>query len=111
MPTLLFLALLAAFVATLAGILIRRRSTRRIQALIAAAERIGRGDLWTPAPRAPGGHAARRGDPQRAAGGGPAGATAARRDRRRSRPPAARRRARQHLPRIPHPALGPARLA
>src|SRR5919206_607689 len=54
MPTLLFLALLAAFVATLAGILIRRRSTRRIQALIAAAERIGRGDLWTPAPRAPG---------------------------------------------------------
>jgi signal transduction histidine kinase/HAMP domain-containing protein len=54
MPTPLLLALLVASLATLAGILIRRRSRRRIQALTAAAERIGRGDLWTPAPRAPG---------------------------------------------------------
>ena len=54
MRTPLLLALLAASLAILAGWLIRRRSRRRIQALTAAAERIGRGDLWTPAPRAPG---------------------------------------------------------
>src|SRR5262245_40009442 len=54
MRTLLLLAPLFAFLAVLAGILIRQRLTLRIQALTAAAERIGRGDLWTPAPRAPG---------------------------------------------------------
>jgi signal transduction histidine kinase len=51
---LLLLALLVAALATLSGFLISRRLTRPVQALTASAERIGRGDLSTPTPRAPG---------------------------------------------------------
>ena len=47
---LLLLSLLVAALATLAGFLI----SRPVQALTASAERIGRGDLSTPTPRAPG---------------------------------------------------------
>ena len=52
--TLLLVSLLAALIATLGGWLISRRLTRPVQALTAAASRIGRGDLATPTPRAPG---------------------------------------------------------
>ncbi len=52
--TLLLLALLVAAVATVSGWAISRRLTRPVEALTAAAARIGRGDLSTPAPRAPG---------------------------------------------------------
>jgi signal transduction histidine kinase len=52
--TLLLLALLVAALATLSGFLISRRLTRPVEALTSAAERIGRGDLSTPTPRAPG---------------------------------------------------------
>lgn len=51
---LLLLALLVAALATLSGFLISRRLTRPVQELTASAARIGRGDLSTPAPRAPG---------------------------------------------------------
>jgi signal transduction histidine kinase len=51
---LLFLSLWAALLATAAGWLISRRLARPVQALTAAAARIGRGDLSTPTPRAPG---------------------------------------------------------
>lgn len=52
--TLLYLSLWVALLATAAGWLISRRLTRPVQALTAAAARIGRGDLSTPTPRAPG---------------------------------------------------------
>src|SRR5215203_393347 len=51
---LLLLALLVAAVATLPGFVISRRLARPVQALTASAARIGRGDLSTPTPRAPG---------------------------------------------------------
>jgi signal transduction histidine kinase len=51
---LLLLSLLVAALATASGFLIGRRLTRPVQALTAAAARIGRGDLSTPTPRAPG---------------------------------------------------------
>jgi signal transduction histidine kinase len=51
---LLLLSLLVAALATLSGFLISRRLARPVQALTAAAARIGRGDLSTPTPRAPG---------------------------------------------------------
>ncbi|HEV2853460.1 MAG TPA: ATP-binding protein [Thermoanaerobaculia bacterium] len=51
---LLLLALLVAAAATLSGFVISGRLTRPVQALTASAARIGRGDLSTPAPRAPG---------------------------------------------------------
>jgi signal transduction histidine kinase len=51
---LLLLALLVAALATLSGFVISRRLTRPVLALTAAAARIGRGDLSTPTPRAPG---------------------------------------------------------
>ncbi len=51
---LLLLALLIAGFATLAGFLLSRRLSRPVRDLTAAAARIGRGDLATPAPRAPG---------------------------------------------------------
>ncbi len=51
---LLLLALLVAALATLSGWAVSRRLTRPVEALTAAAARIGRGDLSTPAPRAPG---------------------------------------------------------
>ncbi|HKI02238.1 MAG TPA: ATP-binding protein [Thermoanaerobaculia bacterium] len=51
---LLLLALLVAAVATLPGFVISRRLTRPVQELTASAARIGRGDLSTPTPRAPG---------------------------------------------------------
>jgi len=51
---LLLLSLLVAALATLSGFLISRRLTRPVQALTASAARIGRGDLSTPTPRAPG---------------------------------------------------------
>jgi signal transduction histidine kinase len=52
--TLLLLALLVAALATVSGWAVSRRLTRPVEALTAAAARIGRGDLSTPAPRAPG---------------------------------------------------------
>ncbi|HEX3128247.1 MAG TPA: ATP-binding protein [Thermoanaerobaculia bacterium] len=52
--TLLYLSLWVALLATAAGWLISRRLARPVQALTAAAARIGRGDLSTPTPRAPG---------------------------------------------------------
>ena len=52
--TLLLLALLVAALATVSGWAISRRLTRPVEALTVAAARIGRGDLSTPAPRAPG---------------------------------------------------------
>jgi signal transduction histidine kinase len=51
---LLLLSLLVAALATFSGFLISRRLTRPVQALTASAARIGRGDLSTPTPRAPG---------------------------------------------------------
>lgn len=51
---LLLLALLVAVLATVSGWIISRRLTRPVEALTAAAARIGGGDLSTPAPRAPG---------------------------------------------------------
>jgi signal transduction histidine kinase len=51
---LLLLSLLVAALATLSGFLISRRLTRPVLALTASAARIGRGDLSTPTPRAPG---------------------------------------------------------
>lgn len=51
---LLLLSLLVVALATLSGFLISRRLTRPVQALTASAARIGRGDLSTPTPRAPG---------------------------------------------------------
>ena len=51
---LLLLTLLVAALATLSGWAVSRRLTRPVEALTAAAARIGRGDLSTPAPRAPG---------------------------------------------------------
>jgi signal transduction histidine kinase len=51
---LLLLALLVAGLATASGYLLSRRLTRPVQALTSAAARIGRGDLMTPTPRAPG---------------------------------------------------------
>ncbi len=51
---LLLLTLLVAALAILSGFLISRRLTRPVQELTASAARIGRGDLSTPAPRAPG---------------------------------------------------------
>ena len=51
---LLLLSLLVAALATISGLLISRRLTRPVQALTASAARIGRGDLSTPTPRAPG---------------------------------------------------------
>jgi len=51
---LLLLALLVAAVATLSGWVVSGRLTRPVQALTASAARIGRGDLSTPTPRAPG---------------------------------------------------------
>ena len=54
MRELLLLSLLVAALATLSGFLISRRLTRPVQALTASAARIGRGDLSTPTPRAPG---------------------------------------------------------
>jgi signal transduction histidine kinase len=51
---LLLLSLLVAALATVSGLLISRRLTRPVQALTASAARIGRGDLSTPTPRAPG---------------------------------------------------------
>jgi signal transduction histidine kinase/HAMP domain-containing protein len=51
---LLLLALLVAGLATASGYLLSRRLTRPVQALTSAAARIGRGDLTTPTPRAPG---------------------------------------------------------
>ena len=52
--TLLLLALLVAGLATASGSLLSRWLTRPVQALTSAAARIGRGDLATPTPRAPG---------------------------------------------------------
>ncbi len=52
--TLLRLSLWAALLATAAGWLISRRLARPVQALTAAAARIGSGDLSTPTPRAAG---------------------------------------------------------
>src|SRR6185295_12363116 len=52
--TFLLLAFLVVSLSTLTGLLISLRMTRRIQALTASAARIGRGDLATPTPRAPG---------------------------------------------------------
>jgi signal transduction histidine kinase/HAMP domain-containing protein len=52
--TLLYLSLWVAILATAAGWLISRWLARPVQALTAAAARIGRGDLSTPTPRAPG---------------------------------------------------------
>jgi signal transduction histidine kinase/HAMP domain-containing protein len=52
--TLLLLSLWAALLATAAGWLISRRLARPVQALTAAAARIGGGDLSTPTPRAEG---------------------------------------------------------
>jgi signal transduction histidine kinase/HAMP domain-containing protein len=51
---LLLLALLIVALATVSGLLISRRLARPVQALTASAARIGRGDLSTPTPRAPG---------------------------------------------------------
>jgi signal transduction histidine kinase len=51
---LLLFSLLVAALATVSGLLISRRLTRPVQALTASAARIGRGDLSTPTPRAPG---------------------------------------------------------
>jgi signal transduction histidine kinase len=51
---LLLLSLLVVAVATFSGFLISRRLARPVQALTASAARIGRGDLSTPTPRAPG---------------------------------------------------------
>ncbi|HSS79535.1 MAG TPA: ATP-binding protein [Thermoanaerobaculia bacterium] len=51
---LFLLTLLVAALATLSGWAVSRRLTRPVEALTAAAARIGRGDLSTPAPRAPG---------------------------------------------------------
>jgi signal transduction histidine kinase/HAMP domain-containing protein len=51
---LLYLSVWAALLATAAGWLISRRLAQPVQALTAAAARIGRGDLSTPTPRAPG---------------------------------------------------------
>ncbi|HEX3554998.1 MAG TPA: ATP-binding protein [Thermoanaerobaculia bacterium] len=51
---LILLTLLVAALATLSGWAVSRRLTRPVEALTAAAARIGRGDLSTPAPRAPG---------------------------------------------------------
>lgn len=51
---LLYLSLWVALLATAAGWLISRRLARPVQALTAAAARVGRGDLSTPTPRAPG---------------------------------------------------------
>ncbi|HEV8578598.1 MAG TPA: ATP-binding protein [Thermoanaerobaculia bacterium] len=51
---LLLLAALVAGAATLFGFLLSRRLTHPVQALTASAARIGRGDLSTPMPRAPG---------------------------------------------------------
>lgn len=51
---LLLLALLVAGLAILSGFLISRRLTRPVADLTSAAARIGRGDLSTPTPRAPG---------------------------------------------------------
>ena len=51
---LLLVSLLVAALATLSGFLISRRLTRPVQALTASAARIGRGDLSTPTPHAPG---------------------------------------------------------
>jgi signal transduction histidine kinase len=52
--TLLLLALLVAGLATASGYLLSRWLARPVQALTSAAARIGRGDLATPTPRAPG---------------------------------------------------------
>jgi signal transduction histidine kinase len=52
--SLLYLSLWVALLATAAGWLISRRLARPVQALTTAAARIGRGDLSTPTPRAPG---------------------------------------------------------
>ncbi|HSK79315.1 MAG TPA: ATP-binding protein [Thermoanaerobaculia bacterium] len=52
--TLLLLALLVAGLAIASGFLISRRLTRPVAELTSAAARIGRGDLSTPTPRAPG---------------------------------------------------------
>ena len=52
--TLLLLSLWVALLATAAGWLISRRLARPVQALTAAAARIGSGDLSTPTPRAEG---------------------------------------------------------
>ncbi|HEX4966420.1 MAG TPA: ATP-binding protein [Thermoanaerobaculia bacterium] len=51
---LFLLTLLVAALATFSGWAVSRRLTRPVEALTAAAARIGRGDLSTPAPRAPG---------------------------------------------------------
>jgi len=51
---LFLLTLLVAALATISGWAVSRRLTRPVVALTAAAARIGRGDLSTPAPRAPG---------------------------------------------------------
>jgi signal transduction histidine kinase len=51
---LLLVSLLVAALATASGFLISRRLTRPVQDLTASAARIGRGDLSTPTPRAPG---------------------------------------------------------
>jgi signal transduction histidine kinase len=51
---LLYISVWAALLATAAGWLISRRLAQPVQALTAAAARIGRGDLSTPTPRAPG---------------------------------------------------------
>jgi signal transduction histidine kinase len=51
---LFLLTLLVAALATLSGWAVSRRLTRPVEALTAAASRIGRGDLSTPGPRAPG---------------------------------------------------------
>ncbi|HEV7784575.1 MAG TPA: histidine kinase dimerization/phospho-acceptor domain-containing protein, partial [Thermoanaerobaculia bacterium] len=51
---LFLLTLLVAALATLSGWAVSRRLTRPVEALTAAAARIGRGDLSTPGPRAPG---------------------------------------------------------
>jgi signal transduction histidine kinase len=51
---LLLVSLLVAALATVSGFLISRRLTRPVQDLTASAARIGRGDLSTPTPRAPG---------------------------------------------------------
>jgi signal transduction histidine kinase/HAMP domain-containing protein len=51
---LLLVSLLIAVLATLSGFIISRRLSHPVQALTASAARIGRGDLSTPAPRAPG---------------------------------------------------------
>jgi signal transduction histidine kinase len=52
--TLLLLSLLVAALATLSGLLISRRLARPVAELTRAAARIGRGDLSTATPRAPG---------------------------------------------------------